>query len=402
MPSWARALRIAEWAFVVLGLFWLSEGHATWRRALRDRDFGHALLVLSVLLLIRHRRELRALLAASWPVLLVVLLAALSPLWSLDAQRSVRAAVSLAAASAFGLWIALRFSRAEQHQLVAVVLALLTAVSALLAIAAPEIGTMQEVHVGAWQGLFRHKNALAAKLSLAVPACGLLALALPRARPWAGGSAVLALAMLVPARSVGGSAALLLTTLPVVLVAWLRRLARPTRERALLVAGALLALVIALALVDAERLLGLVGRDLTLTRRTEIWTLLWPSLRERPWLGHGAGSYWQEAPASFAVERALGFEPGSAHNGLYDLALELGAAGVIAFLVPWGTALVRATRLALAERGAASLWPLAFLVWLVASNLPESRLAREGKFAWALYIATAATLAVQRGARARR
>jgi O-antigen ligase len=261
---------------------------------------------------------------------------------------------------------------------------------------------MEEPHPGAWQGLYFHKNALARILALAVLACGLLALAQPRARLWAGAAAALALAMFSPVRSVGGAAALGLAAAPVALAAWLRRLSSAARVSAAIVVAGLLTIGGALALVAAPKLLALVGRDITLTRRTDIWSLVLPAIGERPWLGYGAGAFWDVAPASEQIAKILRFDPGSAHNGFFDLALELGVVGFAAFCLPFGLAFGRAMRMAVRERGASALWPLAFLAWLLASNLSEGALLRRGPFGWTIFVATAAVLAARHAASLRR
>ena len=401
MPLLARLARPGEWVFATCVLAWLGEAYGPFHKLLQDRDLVHGLLGLSLVLLARHRRELRALLAVGWPVLLPVLAAALSPAWSLDAQESLRAAVALEAYTAFGLWLALRFDAAEQHRLVAGVLALITAGSLFMVLVAPELGVMREVHPGAWNGLYFHKNTLASYLALGVLACGLLALAQPRARTWAGSAGALALAMLVPARSVGGAATLALAAVPVGLAAGLRRLARPARVRAAIFVTLALAAVAALAFAMAPTWLALVGRDVTLTRRTEIWALLVRPLAEHPWLGHGAGAFWHVAAASRDVARSLHFDPFLAHNGFLDLALELGVVGLATFCVPFALALARAARLALEQPGAGALWPLAFLAWCFTSNLSESGFMLSGPLGWAVFIATAATLAARSAARSR-
>jgi O-antigen ligase len=239
-------------------------------------------------------------------------------------------------------------------------------------------------------------------LALGVLACGLLAWAKPAARVWAGGAALLALALFVPARSAGGVAALALAAAPVALVAGLRRIPQPARGRAAIGVGMAFAALAAVALAMAPTFLPLVGRDITLTRRTEIWALLVAPIRDHLWLGHGAGAFWGVAPASYAVNRSLHFHPGSGHNGFVDLALDLGIVGLVAFCVPYALALARAVRLAFEAPGAGSLWPLALFAWLVTSNLPESGLLRRGPFAWAVFVAMAATLAVRAAARRHR
>jgi len=402
MPPLARFARPGEWVFASGVLLWLAGAVGPFRQLMQDRDWVRALFAVSLVLLVRERRALRPLLAAGWPVLLPVLAVALSPAWSLDAQASLRAALALAAHTLFGLWLALRFDGAEQHRLVSGVLALAIAGSALVALLAPELGVMRGVHLGAWRGLLSHKNHLARLLALGVLACGLLALAQPRARAWAAAAAALALAMFVPVRSVGGAAALLLAAAPVALAAGLRRLAPRARARAALLAGAACAGIGGLAFALAPTLLPWVGRDMTLTRRTEIWAAVRPALAERPWLGHGADAFWDVAPASAEISRSLRFDPHSAHNGFLDLALDLGALGLACFCVPFALALARAVRLALAQPGAGALWPLALLAWYVTSNLPEGALLTRAPLGWALFVATATTLAAGPAERAPR
>ncbi len=395
MSDRARSLHRAGWIFAGVALFWLGGTQGFLRELFKTREITSALLVISLLLLARQRRELRPLLAASWPLLLPVLVAALSPLWSLDTQLSLRSALALEASTAFGLWLALRFDLAEQHYLVSLILAVIVVGSALLALLAPGVGVMPAVHPGAWKGLLFHKNALARVLALAVLACGLLVLAQPRARAWAGSVAAIALAMFVPTRSVGGVAALALAAAPVGLAAALRRLAPPARRRALLHCAVACCVLTAIAIAIAPTWLAWFGRDITLTRRTEIWALVFPAIAEQPWLGHGAGAFWHVAPTSREITRILHFDPGSAHNGFLDVALDLGVVGLVAFCVPFALALVRAVRLALDAPGAGALWPLAFLAWLVTSNLGEGALMRRGPLGWAVFVATAATLAAR-------
>jgi O-antigen ligase len=368
----ARPVRPAEWIFACVVLFWLSRALGPWAEPLTKRPTIAGLLAISLWLLWRERQALKSLVPDCWPLLMPALVAGLSPAWSIAPQESLRAALAIEAYTAFGLWLALRFDLPAQHRMVAGVLALIVAGSALVSLAAPSIGLMQDPHAGAWRGLFVHKNALA---------------------------------MFAPVRSVGGGAALALAAGGVALTAWLRRLSPTARVSAGITVASLMTVGGALALVAAPKLLALVGRDVTLTRRTDIWSLVLPAIGERPWLGYGAGAFWDVAPQSERIAKILRFDPGSAHNGFFDLALELGVVGFAAFALPFGLAFVRSVRVALRDRergAAAALWPLAFLSWLVTSNLAEGALMRRGAFGWAIFVATAAVLAVRHHASLRR
>jgi O-antigen ligase len=69
-------------------------------------------------------------------------------------------------------------------------------------------------------------------------------------------------------------------------------------------------------------LASLMGRNVTLTGRTEIWAGLLPSAMEHFFLGHGFGGYWTSI-----TEKALGEK--SAHNGYLEVLLEIGMFGLV-------------------------------------------------------------------------
>jgi len=64
-----------------------------------------------------------------------------------------------------------------------------------------------------------------------------------------------------------------------------------------------------------------LGRDSTLTGRTEVWSDVLPEVQREPLLGHGFGAFWTDA------RRAL-YDIPTAHNGYLDILLELGVAGL--------------------------------------------------------------------------
>lgn len=78
------------------------------------------------------------------------------------------------------------------------------------------------------------------------------------------------------------------------------------------------------------------GRDLTFTGRTFIWSAAWEAVLERPLVGWGIGGILSSVPTSpktAEVWRAIGFQVPHAHNGLLDLALQLGFVGVAIFVM---------------------------------------------------------------------
>ena len=75
---------------------------------------------------------------------------------------------------------------------------------------------------------------------------------------------------------------------------------------------------------DVAQFTSLLGRDTTLTGRTEVWADVLPAREQRPILGYGFGSFWTDA------RREL-YDIPTAHNGYLDILLELGEVGLMLY-----------------------------------------------------------------------
>lgn len=80
--------------------------------------------------------------------------------------------------------------------------------------------------------------------------------------------------------------------------------------------------------------LGSVGKDATLTGRSELWRMMGYEIARHPWLGAGYGGFWLgiDGP-SFSIVRYFTWRPGQAHNGYIDIVNELGYVGLTLILV---------------------------------------------------------------------
>ena len=78
----------------------------------------------------------------------------------------------------------------------------------------------------------------------------------------------------------------------------------------------------------------LLGKDPTLTGRTDIWTSVMQLIGKRPLNGYGLGGIWGHAnPYLQHMTDVLRFEPSHAHNYWMDVALQLGIPMMILFFV---------------------------------------------------------------------
>ncbi|WP_246251652.1 O-antigen ligase family protein [Parasulfitobacter algicola] len=87
-------------------------------------------------------------------------------------------------------------------------------------------------------------------------------------------------------------------------------------------------------LILIEHLVGLTGRDLSLSGRDAIWAVGWPLVADSPWLGHGYDVGWtQSAKDALYMIKGPSAVVNHAHNGYLQTLLDLGLVGLILVLI---------------------------------------------------------------------
>lgn len=175
-----------------------------------------------------------------------------------------------------------------------------------------------------------------------------------------------------------------------VLVLAYRRVSRSWRR---VVTVAALAVIVLAALSSSrvsEPVLRILGKGDDLTGRYEIWHIVGTLVAERPVLGWGWVSYWAPwiSPYNDLVVRG-GVEYLQAHNAYFDVQLQVGLVGLVAFAVLVGSTVLRGIRLA-AVRAPLTTLPVLLTTALLAQGMAESRLLIEGN--WALLVALSVAL----------
>jgi exopolysaccharide production protein ExoQ len=144
-----------------------------------------------------------------------------------------------------------------------------------------------------------------------------------------------------------------------------------------------LVLLVALSAVAAviaiwpDALFSLLGKDLTLTGRTGIWTAVIDSIVKRPLLGYGYQAFWLGLEGeSYRVILAVSWVLAQAQSGFLDVTLELGLAGLAIVLLIFGFAFRDAIVCLLRSHDQTQLraveWYLAIVILTFLYNLDES------------------------------
>lgn len=145
------------------------------------------------------------------------------------------------------------------------------------------------------------------------------------------------------------------------------------------------------------KILNTLGKDPTLTGRTEFWHQLFERISSRPLWGYGLGGFWQpwrssENPAN-GIINANGFIPPNAHSGFIDLLLQLGLVGFLLFSAALIFGFVQATRYWIKHKSLPGAIPLMILLYIVLANVSETQLIGSN-YIWMLFVMTLTLLNV--------
>jgi exopolysaccharide production protein ExoQ len=262
-------------------------------------------------------------------LLLLVGIALLSVLWSAAPEATVRRSAALLGTTLFGAYLATRYDLQRLLSLLTWALGIAGLLSLVSALVLTSYGVVS--YEGWWEGVYGEKNATGAAMALGALVFLLRALSQPRHRwlTWAFFGLSVGLLLLSNALTALMSLLILFLLFPFYKVLrWQYTLMLPFLILAVLVGG----VASGWLLGNMENILPALGRDVTLTGRTEIWPAVIDSIRQRPWLGYGYGGFWLgwEGESAHVWSRTLVLfwpqliGPTHAHNAVLEAWLDLG------------------------------------------------------------------------------
>lgn len=348
---------------------------------------------LALLLVVaRPWNMVRATLRQPFLIILMGVVAA-SVYWSIQPDVSIRRGFAVGCTTLSGLALAARFRWAELAQVFAATFCVLIVACYVVCIAVPSIGIMTELFPGAWRGLWMEKNSLGGLMALGC--CLLCAAALldPRRTGLWLGFAALAIGLVIMSQSKTSLASLMLGLMALGFV-WVCQRGPAYGAAATWVGVTGVVLLAMFLLLASDVFFAILGKDATLTGRTQIWTAAFRQIEQRPWLGYGYAAVWSDksgwGPLAWIVHDAK-FTPQHAHNSWIEQLIGMGVVGLTA----WGFFYLQTMALAVVavfrERGAVLAFP--FLVVFTLVSLTESIAVVYNDFRWALFVALAAKLA---------
>lgn len=328
----------------------------------------------------------------AWPVWLMlgalVLHAFASKWWSIDPEVTQRRVIALAISSAFAIYLGVAFRGAHLPRLLMLCGLGMAAGSFVMVLANPTIGIHQAENAGLWRGLWYEKNQMGLVMSAgAVAAAACLASGDPRRL--LPSITFVATTLLVLATQSKTSLLCLIIGCGAIGGLWAMHRGGAAFSIVALWFGVVLTAIAGYVFItDPATVLIALGKDPSLTGRTDIWAALMRDVAERPWTGFGYSAYWgvDSIPAEF-IRLETQWPVPSAHNGWIDLLIQLGWPGAI---LTGGVVLLAAVTTLLRIPGAGAregYWGVGYLLVFLLLSLSESVLLSHANLPWTMLLA---------------
>jgi exopolysaccharide production protein ExoQ len=257
---------------------------------------------------------------------------ALSATWSASPILSMRGTIELAMSTFFAIYLYEAFATEDLMKLWMFIGTIAALTSLALVVFLPQYGITQISGLGEWRGITSHKNALGVNMAYL-----LTPVLFAKVRPWfrlVYSFTLIFLAIMSKSRE-----AWFVCLCVLLFSGWLylyRRLR--DKERLLLIIGTAVILVatVSVVLINFDSLMIWIGKDPTMTGRTDIYAASLDSLKKRPLQGYGFEAFWTPLNRESMVVAltvhwmAIGY----AENGVLETALQIGVIGIfLAFLM---------------------------------------------------------------------
>jgi exopolysaccharide production protein ExoQ len=264
--------------------------------------------------------------------------------------------------------------------IVALVLAFIAI--ALISLAYGREGVDPLTGVVTFVGIFESKNQLGLVASLLLLGAITLVLDTRQSGPirlMGCGAGLLALPLIVMSRSATSVASVVLAVAVLLLGLFASRLDRFGRSRALFAAFVLAMLALLLIVASGTDtngfILGVLGRNSTLTGRTYLWSFAAQIIGDDPLLGRGYQAFWLRDSVNaeslwheFHVASGAGF---SFHNAYVEMAVELGYVGVAVLAVTLAGIFIGVLRWSWDIRSVPAAFFVALMVCMLVRSVAE-------------------------------
>lgn len=347
--------------------------------------------VIAPLLILSRINAMILLLLRNPILLLTIFWVWLSVLWSLEPEITLRRGLGLTVFTLLACYLTLRHDFDWVLEKIAWICLFLLATSIFFVLFLPHLGIMPDG--GSLRGVYTHKNGMGAFLVLAIAVLP-PAIAAHLVNRKIGLIALFgAVLLLVPVNSATALVVgLVVLTAYAFLFGW--RLSARIGVTVTLFGLSILSLLVLTVVANIDLIFAALGRDASLTGRTDLWRFIWSMIEQRPFFGYGYGAFWdfptfvQYGLDAFGWGRPIP----QAHNGYLELLLGLGVVGLALFSIFIGSLVARAMAAFGHKDSQVAVLALALIVGYLLHGMVESNLLAQSSIFWVLIVVCAANL----------
>jgi len=317
----------------------------------------------------------------------LVTLALASCAWSQYPATSLQAALYLALDTLFAFYLYRRFSHKQLLELFMMIGWICLIMGFTLALFFPQYGISNYEGEGAWRGISAQKNTCSLITTFLLPAafCSPAATALSKISRVI--YIVLSAFMILMTQSGTGKTVLACLLLYAIVMRNHNGLSRGYKRIKLLAGVAAGAALLFVYMSYFSEITYMLGKDPTLTGRTEIWKSVIPSVLKRPLLGYGYQAFWGGLQGeSLNVWLVNRWAVSSVHNGYLEMWLGLGVVGLGLVIYSLVRALRNAFICLTAGESPSYTWYVSIVLLTIILSVDESgTIACVNELPWIMY-----------------
>ena len=336
-------------------------------------------IMLAPLLALIRFRALATLFLRNVFLMLLLVWVTLSFTWTMAPDVTGRRIISLTANTLIVGFLVVDRDIKQILRLFSWIMFIILSASLIFILVRPELGMMPDGR--GLRGAFTHKNLMGETVvvSLIIFFAALKGGAISRGMGFLGYG--LALALLLP---VGAASSIVVGLIIICVHVFFLTDVLSGRQRAVLLAFGVSTVLIASGVLFAnlDEALGLLGRDTTLTGRTDIWSFVLSKIAERPWLGYGFAAFFETQRFGRYVLDGFGWSIPTAHNGYLETVLGLGWIGLAILLGYIGTMAYRLIMRSQSYSPALFIFTMPVLIYYCGINITESTMLGPGGISW--------------------
>jgi exopolysaccharide production protein ExoQ len=305
---------------------------------------------------------------------ILLVMTVLSAFWSETPGITLKYGLILLAISLLAASVGMRYDIRSIARILRWTGTAISGVGTFVSLFVPSIGRLEE----GWNGVLAHKNGFSCWLALTACLWFLQAMT-DRSKRWL--SLTLSGLCFVAMLCAGSGAARVFFLVTMGVLVFSKSIQRLDFRKTFTTVLFFITISIPSALytwTNKQYIFGALGKDATLTGRTEFWPQVLESIWQRPVVGYGYQGFWQDwrgadNPAAHIIN-PNGFVPPHSHNGYLEIALALGLIGITLFTCSLLINITRICALVPYLQQAESGTILAILIFILVSNFSEAGL----------------------------